>query len=351
MPIQVPLSFQVIPGGNDPAVAPIGLHTNANVTLTSKVETVYVDTTGGPYTVTMPASPGNYEHKVLKDIGGGLSLEACTINGNGHQLEQDDGTFAATYSMTENRQIVAWRYSATLTKWVRTSAGGGGAAYVDDTVKLTPTTWGTDTYTPSEGIRRVLIDTANGDVTINLSSSPVANQWHWIHMFGGYGYEENSVAPGSLLHSIVIAGQGTYNTVSPLKLNMARPTALVAWDGAQWVGWTVPADPAYYQISPIYIGPPPGPYTATLPKGSMSIGVDGSNVLGVGFDLTLPEDVDGTVKIIKDISNTAAARNILIYPTSGNIQGFDGSYVASLTMDSNGDAVQLIKTSFGWGLL
>jgi hypothetical protein len=122
----VPLSFSVVPGGNDPAVAPVGLHTSANVTLTSKVETVYVNTTGGPYTVTMPASPKNYEPKVFKDIGGGLSLEACEIDGNGHDIEQDDGTFASTYDMTEDRQVVAWRYSGTLGKWVRTSGAGGG---------------------------------------------------------------------------------------------------------------------------------------------------------------------------------------------------------------------------------
>jgi hypothetical protein len=364
MPIQVPLSFQIIPGGNVPAVAPLGQSVNANTTLLSKVEQIFVDTSSydppSPqvvFTISLPANPVDYESKVFKDVGGQLVGKQCAVAGNGHNLEQDNGSFAATYTMDQNYQVLAWRYSAALGKWVRTSSVSSGGGGGPTTVLLAPTTYGSETYTPVAAQENIWIDGYLGDVRINLPTSPAVNAAYNIYTAFNAYYDEIIVAPGNALSLILIDSPShpAYdNDTSLLRLNAFQSGVQLVWvaTGSYWFGRTLYSNPSYLVIHPVYtIGPPMGPYTATLPRGDVVVGLDGSDPLLVGFTLTLPNDIDGTKKIIKDISGTAAASNIVLNPTSGNIEQFAGGYAAGLTMNANGDSVSLLKTSLGWRLV
>jgi hypothetical protein len=55
-------------------------NTNAN-------QVIKVDTTGGAFTVTMPATPSNFAVFYFKDVGGALATNPLTINPNGKNIE------------------------------------------------------------------------------------------------------------------------------------------------------------------------------------------------------------------------------------------------------------------------
>lgn len=65
----------------------VSLSGNTTLTVSNDGQAIEVDTTAGAFTVTMPAVPISGDKFHFKDIGGQMSVNQLTINGNGKNIE------------------------------------------------------------------------------------------------------------------------------------------------------------------------------------------------------------------------------------------------------------------------
>lgn len=89
---------------------------SGSTTLVTTTDLALVATTGGTFTVTLPASPSNGYTVVVKDDSNNAFTNNITVNGNGHNI---DGL--ATFNINTNYGGAKFTYSSARNKWYVTA--------------------------------------------------------------------------------------------------------------------------------------------------------------------------------------------------------------------------------------
>jgi collagen type VII alpha len=149
------------------ATGPGGVWTYINGATTAQNGAQYVaDTDGGPFTLTLPATPSTGFNVAVAD-GGNWSVNNLTIGRNGSIIEGDASDLIVDVGQIELKFI----YDGT--EWqLFSSIGAAGATGVSGASGvLTPWTKVTSTSTLSKNAQYI-IDTTSGPFTVNLPASP-----------------------------------------------------------------------------------------------------------------------------------------------------------------------------------
>ena len=150
------------------AAAPAGgisyTRVTANTTLTNN-QGVIADTTGGTFTVTLPATPSSGNQVWIAD-GGSWGTTNLTVGRNGSTIEGTAADLTLDISGVEIQMIydgTTWNVYVLGGAAGVTTTGSGNTVLADSPTITTPTISGNETYTGSGG--RILADFDNATVT------------------------------------------------------------------------------------------------------------------------------------------------------------------------------------------
>jgi hypothetical protein len=136
----------------------------ANTTLTNN-QGVITDTTGGTFTVTLPATPSSGNQVWIAD-GGSWGTTNLTVGRNGSTIEGTAADLTLDISGVEIQMIydgTTWNIYVLGGAAGVTTTGSGNTVLADSPTITTPTISGNETYTGSGG--RILADFDNATVT------------------------------------------------------------------------------------------------------------------------------------------------------------------------------------------
>lgn len=87
-------------------------------TVAFRDRTIFLDSSGGGFTVLFPVNPEAGEQHLFKDFNFNLLANNVTIDGNGNNVEQPfAATVGATALLNKNGEAVTWEFFGTDLTW------------------------------------------------------------------------------------------------------------------------------------------------------------------------------------------------------------------------------------------